>query len=64
MESRVRLAKGYSLLRRVNAVAAAWNVIFVVVQQRGLPVPVMVTAFGVFEWHQITDLDSFFHFFL
>lgn len=66
IESRVRLAKGYSLLRQVNAVATAWDEVPVgiLVQRRGMPVAVMATAFGVSKWHQITNLDSFFRFFL
>jgi hypothetical protein len=62
----VRLFTDYSLLRLVNAVATAWDVVAVrlLVQRRDMPVAVMATAFGVSQWHQITDLDSFSRFFL
>ena len=61
----VRLSTGYSLLRLVNAVATPWDVVPVriLVQRRGMPVAVMATAFGVSEWHQITDLIVFLAFF-
>lgn len=66
MESRVRLAKDYSLLRLVKADATAWDEVplGILAQRRVMPVPMMATAPGVFEWHQVTDLDSFFRFFL
>jgi hypothetical protein len=66
MESRVRPAKGYSLLRLVKAVATAWDKVPVqiLVQRRGMALAVMATAFDVSEWRQIADLDSFFRFFL
>jgi hypothetical protein len=66
MESRVRLAKDYSLLRLVKAEATAWDEVPVqiLIQRRGMPLAVMATASGVFAWHQITDLDGFFCFFL
>lgn len=65
IESRVRLAKGYSLLGQVTE-ATAWDVvpIRIPVQRRNMPVAVMAAAFGVFKRRQITDLDSFFRFFL
>jgi hypothetical protein len=57
----VRLFYGYSLLRLVNAVATAWDVVPVriLVLTPRYAVAVMATAFGVSQWHQITDLDSF-----
>ena len=67
IETRVRLAKDYSLLRLVNAVATAWSVRLLRLSseaQRSLPVSVMATTSGVFEWRQIADFDAFFCFFL
>ena len=66
MESRVRPAKDYSLLRLVKALATTWDEVPVqiLVQRRGMPVAVMATASGVLEWHQITNLDIFLRFFL
>jgi hypothetical protein len=59
----VRLAKDYSLLRQVTE-ATAWSVRLFAEQRRVVPVTVMATAFGVFEWRQIAHFDGFFRFFL
>jgi hypothetical protein len=50
----------------MNTAATAWGVprFLFLVRQRGMPMAVVAAAFGVFGWHQVTDFDSFFRFFL
>jgi len=63
----VRLSNGYSLLNHVITVVTAWGrapwVLFLV-QQRGevVAVAAVVTAVGVFGWHEVTDFNANFGF--